>query len=232
VSGFLQRRREQRQERAEQRQQQEEAEQQVFAYAEQALADDIITEQEEDHLVDLVVAATGSPNIALESKFHEVGRRILIAKANAGRLPEVEDPEVMAKPGEIVHAEVGAALKKEVTLSHREFKGGGAGVSFRVAKGVRVRYGGGRGSGYTVYDGTAVVTEDTGILSITSKRLVFMGSRKTFEVLYTKLAGLTVYQNGLAVSATNRQRVLTFEGFDGPVVAAYISAAAAAQYSS
>lgn len=80
-----------------------------------------------------------------------------------------------------------------------------------------------------VYDGTAIVTEDTGILSVSSKRLVFIGDRKTFEVLYSKLAGLSVYQNGLAVSATNRQRTLTFEGFDGPVVAAYINAAVAAQ---
>lgn len=60
---------------------------------------------------------------------------------------------------------------------------------------------------------------------MSSQRLVFLGGRKTIEVPYTKLAGLTVYADGLIVSASNRQRTMMFVGFDGPVVAAYINAA-------
>jgi hypothetical protein len=217
MAGFLRRRLEQRKEH-------KEAERQYLAYADEVLVDDIVTEDEEERLAGLLDTVNGGEAITPQSKFYEVGRRIEISKANAGRLPEIESPNLITKPGEIVHAEVVAALKKEVTLSHREYRGGGTGVSFRVAKGVRVRYGGGRGSGYTVYDGTAIVTEDTGIIAVTSKRLVFLGDRKTFEVPYPKLAFLSVYQNGLGVSATNRQRTLTFEGFDGPVVAAAVSA--------
>ena len=33
--------------------------------------------------------------------------------------------------------------------------------------------------------------------------------RKTLEVPYSKLAGLSIFENGLAVQATNRQRTLT-----------------------
>src|SRR5947209_4279710 len=115
---------------------------------------------------------------------------------------------------------------KEVTLSHREFVAGGSGVSIRVAKGVRVHTGGGRGRSYTVVDGTALRPEDVGILSITSQRLVYLGGRKTLEVPYPKLAQLSVYSDGVSVSATNRQRTMLFTGFDGPMVAAYINAAA------
>ena len=98
-----------------------------------------------------------------------------IAAANAGRLPEIEPQHLISKKGEVTHIELNATLQKEVTLlAHREYKGGGAGVSVRVAKGVRVRTGGGRGVGYTVIDGTQMQTEDEGILAVSSQRLVFL----------------------------------------------------------
>jgi sRNA-binding protein len=237
VAGFLENRRERkhakRQEREareqkqrEQNEAQERAEQEVFAYAEEVLADDLITDEEEDRLADLLERATGVSVIPLGSKFHEIGRRVAIASANAGRLPEVTPEHLISKKGEIVHIELIAELQKEVTLSHREFAAGGAGVSVRIAKGVRVHTGGVRGQGYTVYDGTELQTEDTGILAVTSQRLVFLGQRKTLEIPYAKLAGLNVYSDGFVVSATNRQRTLMFVGFDGPVAAAYANAAA------
>jgi hypothetical protein len=225
MAGFLERRRERKDAQRQQREVRERAEQEVFTYADTALADDLVTEEEEDHLATLIERVTGPTPIGPDSKFFDIGRRVRIAAANAGRLPEIEPQHLISKKGEVTHIELNATLQKEVTLSHREYKGGGAGVSVRVAKGVRVRTGGGRGVGYTVIDGTQMQTEDEGILAVSSQRLVFLGSRKTIEVSYTKLAGLTVYTDGFTVSASNRQRTMMFVGFDGPVVAAYINAA-------
>jgi hypothetical protein len=225
VAGFLERRRERKDAERQQREVREHAEQEVFAYAETSLADDLITDEEEEHLATLLERLTGGTPIGPDSKFFDIGRRVRIAAANAGRLPEIEPQHLILKQGEVAHIELNAMLQKEVTLSHREYKGGGAGVSVRVAKGVRIRTGGGRGVGYTVVDGTQMQTEDEGILAVSSQRLVFLGGRKTIEVPYTKIAALNVYTDGLTVSATNRQRTMMFVGFDGPVVAAYINAA-------
>jgi len=225
VAGFLERRRERKDTERKQNEARGRAEQEIFSYAETALADDLVTEEEEEHLATLIERVTGLTPITPDSKFFDIGRRVRIAAANAGRLPEIEPQHLISKKGEVTHIELNAMLQKEVTLSHREYKGGGAGVSLRVAKGVRVRTGGGRGVGYTVIDGTQMQTEDEGILAVSSQRLVFLGGRKTIEVPYTKLAALNVYTDGLTVSASNRQRTMMFVGFDGPVVAAYINAA-------
>jgi hypothetical protein len=143
LTGFVERRRERKAAERAERAAHEHADHEVFAYADQVLADDLVTQEEEDHLAELLEAATGSATIPLGSKFHEIGRRVAIASANAGRLPEIEPQHLIVKKGELVHVEVQAHLQKEVTISHREFVGGGSGVSIRVAKGVRVRYGGG-----------------------------------------------------------------------------------------
>src|SRR6476661_8113167 len=102
MAGFLQRRREEKRER-------KEAERQFLACSEEVLADDIVTEEEEERLVGLLEAVLGDATITPQSKFYEVGRRLEIAKANAGRLPEVESPNLITKPGEVVHAEAAAA---------------------------------------------------------------------------------------------------------------------------
>jgi hypothetical protein len=73
---------------------------------------------------------------------------------------------MMVARDEIVHLEVEAALTKEVV--HREFSGGSAGVSVRVAKGVSVRTGSLRGRAAVV--GTSIENVDQGILAVTSQR--------------------------------------------------------------
>ena len=91
---------------------------------------------------------------------------------------------------------------KEVAI--REFHGRqAADVSFRIAKGVRYNLGGFKGQSVVV--GTELQVQDTGALSVTSSRVVFLGEQKTLEFLYAKLVGLEVFEDGVRLQVSNRQ---------------------------
>jgi hypothetical protein len=168
-------------------------------YASTVLADDHLTEDEEDAFA-AVTEALGFTQVDLE-QHHQVYLRLQIAKLNNGRLPVVESPQLMAKKGEVVHFETAAALTKEVTL--REWHGGSQGVSFRVAKGARYRVGLTRGHMVTV--GTELQIADSGVLAITSRRVAYLGSRKTIDMPYSKLLGIEMFTDGVRFSLSNRQ---------------------------
>jgi len=188
------------------------------AYAEAALADDVLTQEEEDTF-DAVSEAVGIEDDWGDDR--DLLFRLVIAKANDGRLSEIEAPHVITKKNEVVHLETLAGLMKEVTL--REFRGGSSGFSFRIAKGVRYRTGAFRG--HSVVVGTQMQVADSGPLAVTSSRIVFLGSRKTVEIPYSKLVGLEVFSDGIRFSVSNRQNAPLFRVENGEVVAATVNAA-------
>jgi hypothetical protein len=192
------------------------AEEAVHVYADAVLADDVLTADEEETFL-AVCAAVGielPPN-------SDLFFRLNIAKVNDGRLEAIPDPHVMTKKGEVVHLEMFAGLMKEVTL--REFRGGSAGVSFPVAKGLRFRTGSFRGRSIVV--GTELQVADSGPLAVTSSRVVFLGQRKTIEVPYSKLVGVEGFEDGIRFSASNRQNAPLFRLENGEIVAATVNAA-------
>lgn len=191
----------------------------VSAYTAVALADDILTEQEEERLVTaadaLGVDVTTNPAIL---------PRLMVARINDGRLQEVESPQrIIPKKGEVVHLQAHAGLLKEVSI--RQWQGGYGGVGFRVAKGVTFRTG--QVKGKSVVVGSEIKVEDTGILTVTSTRVCFLGDRKTVDIPYTKLVGLSVYSDGVTLQSSSRQNAVPIrvpEGY-GEVVAAMINGA-------
>jgi len=191
-------------------------------YAEVVLADDHLTEEEEEAF-NSVVDALDIPALTQVGEHGDVFTRLVIAKVNDGRLETIESPHLMAKAGEMVHAETAAALMKEVTI--REFQGESSGVSFRIAKGVRYHVGGLRGRSVAV--GTELAVQDTGALSVSSTRAVFLGQQKTLEFLYAKLVGLEVFDDGIRFNVTNRQTasLIRLDMGMGQVIAATINAA-------
>jgi hypothetical protein len=130
------------------------------------------------------------------AQFRDVMDRLLVARVNDGRLPVVPNPTIMTKRGEVVHGEVPAALLKTVTVREQHGSYGYQGVSFRIAKGVRYSTGVGRKPRVTTHQ--EIQTEDTGMLVITSQRVVFVGQGgTTIEMPYSKLVNLTLYTDGL-----------------------------------
>ena len=186
------------------------------------LDDDILTEDEEKELM-TVADTVGIDSEAFAIRYSDLATRVVIAAVNDGRLTVVENPQLMTKGDEEVYVELAADLMKEVV--HREFRGGGSGVSIPIAKGVRFRTGGFRGK--SVVTGTSIEPADSGVLSVTSKRTVFQGSRKTQECRYDKLVALQTYTDAVQLSVSNRQTPSMYGVQDGhgPLVAAIINAA-------
>jgi hypothetical protein len=196
-------------------------------YADTILSDDILSTDEEETF-EQTADALGIDENAMGSQFRDVMDRLMVARVNDGRLPEVSAPSIMTKRGEVVHAEVPASLLKTVTVREQRGGYGYQGVSFRIAKGVRYSTGVGRKPRVTTH--TEVQVDDSGILVITSQRIVFIGQGgTTLEMPYPKLVNMTVYTDGLDFHLSNRKKAPTFQfGASPDVAAALINAAAQA----
>lgn len=180
-----------------------------------ALADEVITRDEEARL-ERVAAALGLTPSDVEQAIQQYRAPLFIAQVNDGRLPEFHTARIMLKRGEIAHLESAAQLLKEVQI--KEFRGGSRGVSFRIAKGVSYRVGASRGRMHVI--GTELQVQDEGTLMVTSQRAVFAGTRKTVEVSFAKLIGLNVFNDGIQFHVSNRQNPSLFRVESGPMVAA------------
>ena len=189
---------------------------------ERVLDDDILDEEEENEVL-ATGQAVGIDNAEMNVRYPDLTVRLVIAGANDGRLPVVSDPQLMTKGDEEVHLELPANLMKEVV--HREFRGGSSGVSIPIAKGVRFRTGSFRGKPVVV--GTSIEPADSGFLSVTNKRTVFQGSRKTQECKYDKLVGMQTYTDAVQLNVSNRQTPSMYgtQNGHGLLVAAIINAA-------
>lgn len=190
------------------------------AAIDRVLADDYLGEDEEVELNDAYLSL-GLTQQDLETDLADTTVRVMIARTNAGRLEPVENPELMVKKDEEVYLETPAQLLKEVTV--RQYQGGYGGVSFRVAKGVRFNTGGIRGRMVPV--GTEIQVADEGILSISNKRTVFLGSKKTQESRHDKLVGMKVFEDAIVLQVSNRQNASSFHVAHPELVAATINAA-------
>ena len=184
---------------------------------ETVLADDIVTQLEEDRLRSLGRLIGVDPP-ALVALAPDLAGRLAVARINDGRLPQVAVPKILLKRGETAHLEIPAGLMKEV--SDRDTRAARSGMSFKVAKGARFSTGGYRG--HSVVVGSVA---DQGTLTITSTRAVFLGPVKTMELLYAKLVSVNVFKDGIQFEMSNRQSAPLFRVPDGNVAAAVVNSA-------
>ena len=184
------------------------------------LEDDYLAEEEEQEIFGSMQMMGLEPEL-LQGALSDVSNLIMIARANAGRLSPIDDPDMVTKGDEVVFLEIPVEMLKEVTI--REYKGGYGGVSFRVAKGVRFNTGAVRGSMVPV--GTEIQVADTGVLSVTNKRAVFLGDKKTQEYKYDKLVGMKLFSDAITLQVSNRQNATTLGTESPDLIAAYINAA-------
>ena len=188
---------------------------------EKALADEIVTREEEDRLA-RIGSALGFDQNDFARAIDHYAEEVFIARVNDGRLPELANPPIILKRNEIAHLVTNASLMKEVLI--REYKGGSRGVSFRVMKGVSYRVGSHRGTMQVV--GSRLEPADTGELVVTSQRVVFTGPRRTQECRYDKLIDVNVYRDAIELHVSNRQKPSLFQVKSGPMIAAAVNAAA------
>lgn len=168
------------------------------AYLEQALRDDILSAQEEERL-NAIMEFLGIDQTTFQQKFGEYIPRLLVARINDGRLPEIppERASVILKKSEVVHIEAPATLLKERTVR----RGSYAGFSFRLARGVYFHTGQFRSAPQVE---RALEQVDSGTLSVTSQRVVFRGQRQAIEAPYKRLLGVDFYRDGLRLDISGR----------------------------
>jgi hypothetical protein len=190
--------------------------------ANQAIGDQILTPDENRYLYGLL-GALGISWDDTDDVDPMLQTKAFVSAINGGILPEVAEPHVLPKKGEIVHFEVAANLMKEVAL--KEYRGGYSGFSIPIGKtGVRYRVGGVRGR--MVQVGTQLQVADTGLLAVTNKRAVYMGSRKTIDMPLAKLINLNVFTDGVQFQMSNRVNPPLFQTDQSEIVAALVNAAA------
>jgi hypothetical protein len=189
-------------------------------FIDQALGDEILTAEEEQRLVDIGEALYRTPD-RLGAVLAPYKPQIFIAMVNDGRLPVATSTRLILKKGEVLHLEEPASLLKEIV--QREYRGGSQGVSFRIAKGVYYRVGAQRGQMVEV--GRSWQPDDSGVVSVTSHRMVFAGSRRSVEMAYAKLLSLNVFTDAIQVHVSNRQNPTTMQVTNGPMIAAAVNAA-------
>ena len=78
----------------------------------------------------------------------------------------------------------------------REYVGGSAGVSIRIARGVYYRIGAFKGH---PIEKSHAVHVDTGILGITNKHIYFYGHNKKFRIKYEKIVSFESYSDGIGL---------------------------------
>ena len=184
-------------------------EKQLANYADQLLADDILSDEEQNKLFEFARSLGIDLNKYL-NQHPATQDRVVIAGVNAGRFPGAAPPyHILVKPDEEVLVEAPASMLKEV--ADRAWKGGNSGFSFRIVKGVRYRVG--QTQGHMQQVGTKLIVTDAGYLSVTSTRIVFSGKTSTRQIPYAKLVNLTVFAMGvtecIAIAVSKGQDVDT-----------------------
>ncbi|MCD6568255.1 MAG: hypothetical protein J7K94_05940, partial [Dehalococcoidia bacterium] len=104
--------------------------------------------------------------------------------------------------------------------SVRQNVGGYGGPSFRIAKGVSWRLGAFKAQSESHEELRAI---DQGRFTLTNKRLVFSGAKRTVDINLNKIISIEPYSDGIAVRTSGRQKAQYFVGIDPRQVTATVA---------
>jgi hypothetical protein len=120
----------------------------------------------------------------------------------------IGDVTIILKNGERAFATVTNVGLVELRKGAGHFEGHSAGVSVPIGQvhGRSVRYRVGATRGHFVQGTPAPQAVDTGTLTITNQRVVFVGAAKAIECLYPKLVSIQRLPGQVSVAVSNRQK--------------------------
>jgi hypothetical protein len=135
----------------------------------------------------------------------------LVSIAQGESSPMVD--ALLMKKGEIGVAQIGRAGLIEEVKGAGHWSGSSQGVSIPIGKiaGRSVRYRVGATKGHYVQGVPVATAVDVGTLSITNQRIVYQGSKKSVECLFSKLLGIQHAPGGITLSVSNRQKTTTVQ---------------------
>lgn len=140
------------------------------------------------------------PETALNKAYDDLRGQLI-----SGEAAQQINSSIILKKNEVLVFEIpGIQLCEERTV---KTKGSHQGFSIRIMKGVSYRFG-----GFEAASQKEVVELDVGTLTLTNKRLMFSGSRKSVDYSISKINRIEALENGVSISRARKVRVEYFLG--------------------
>jgi Zn-finger nucleic acid-binding protein len=128
-----------------------------------------------------------------------------LGNIDPGKSPDC--PVILKRNEEHIVTFPGITLKEPRAV--RRTTGGYAGPRFRVAKGVSFSLG---AFGASSESHDEIRDIDRGLFTITTKRLIFSGNKKTTGIDLSKIISINPYSDGIGVNRENREKMQYFVG--------------------
>lgn len=137
----------------------------------------------------------------------ELHRNQVIDQFITGDLANHFPTDVFLKKGEKLIFDIpGIQICEEKTI---KTKGSHSGFSIRVMRGVSYRFG-----DFEAASEKRITPLDVGHFIITTKRLIFSGTKKSLDVTLSKIVSAKPVENGILIDRTAKQNVEYFIGLD------------------
>lgn len=148
----------------------------------------------------------------LEQKASQNDLVSFVNQLNAGNvnLSIIPNPPIILRKGEEACVVLSGITLRE-PRAVRQTRGGYAGPTIRVAKGVSFRMGSVSARSESHEELRNI---DQGTLVLTTKRLIFIGSKRTTNIDLPKIISITAYKDGIASQRENKQKTEYFTGTD------------------
>lgn len=141
----------------------------------------------------------------------ELARLRLINEVQSGNLPTIDVSNLVLQKGETPHWTEEANLLEERVV-RRRYQGGSRGVNIRIVKGLSFRVGAHRGQ---VVSDTAMLPVSDGQLVLTNKRVIYRGTKKSFNFKLDKILDLEFFKDGIKITeGSGKHRMLKFSNPD------------------
>jgi hypothetical protein len=122
---------------------------------------------------------------------------------------DVESPIILKKNEEMILSFPNISLWEPRSVR----RGGGAGTSFRVAKGVSFRVG-----GFQAESHEELRNIDNGPLTLTSKRIVFSGVKRTVSIPLDKVISIEPFRDAIRIRREGKEKAQNFVGINQGIV--------------
>jgi len=118
---------------------------------------------------------------------------------------DIESPIILKKNEELIFSFPNIALWEPRSVR----RGGSTGTSFRVAKGVSFRVG-----GFQAESHEELRNIDHGPLTLTSKRLVFSGAKRTVNIPISKIISIDPFRDAISIRREGKEKTQNFVGIN------------------
>ena len=142
------------------------------------------------------------------TKQREMDLECWMAKLKDGEIDlrmKAESPILLKKNEELILSFPKISLWEPRSVT----RGGSAGTSIRVAKGLRVRVG-----GFQAESHEELRNIDQGTLTLTDKRIVFSGTKRTTSVPLTKIISMEPYNDAISIRREGKEKIQSFAGIN------------------